>query len=213
MWVLLFKILRAEIVERRAEIIAPRILRWLLLASIFLLPIFCTLEISHAASVDIVSKRGRGEITLSGEIVPRDALKLWQALITANRRGLKVLSIRLNSGGGNVRESVTILRIVKFARLVTVVSQSDTCSSSCFLIFAAGKSRIVYPKARIGVHAASDDLDWKTDRSLRGTLAAARIAQRLRVPREIRFKMIRTPPTEMAWLRRSELLKMKTVFR
>jgi hypothetical protein len=121
-------------------------------------------------------------------------------------------TISLNSEGGNVRESVSILRMVKSAGLTTVVGRRHTCASSCFLIFAAGKSKIVYPKSRIGVHAASDEVDWQTARSLRGTLAVIRIAKFLRFPRRIRHKMLTTPPTQIAWLRRSGLQKMQTDF-
>ena len=58
-----------------------------------------------------------------------------------------------------------------------IVGKNDTCASSCFLIFAAGRSKAVYPHSRIGVHAASDDLDWKSKRSLRALIAAVRIAR------------------------------------
>ncbi len=169
--------------------------------------------VSYAANVVTEAEMGRGIVALSGEIVPGDALSLRQAISDAVGRGLHISAIRLNSVGGSVRESVGILRIVRAAGLTTVVGRSDTCASSCFLIFAAGKSKIVYPKARIGVHAASDELNWKTARSLRGTRAVIRIAQRLRVPLAIRNKILKTPPTEMAWLGRLELEKMATSFR
>jgi hypothetical protein len=187
-------------------------LRWLLPALLFWLSTLSSIAVSRAANFAIEATRGGGTISLSGEIIPGDASKFRQALNDAASEGLHIAIISLNSEGGNVRESVSILRLVKSVRLTTVVSRRHTCASSCFLIFAAGKSKIVYPKSRIGVHAASDEVNWQTARSLRGTLAVIRIAKLLGVPGRIRHKMLTTPPTQIVWLRPSDLQKMQTSF-
>ena len=170
-----------------------------------------TVSNTHAANVS--TELNVGLVSLSGEIVPGDALNVRQAIDEAVSGGAPIKSIRLNSKGGNVRESVTVLRTIRSAGLATIVGKGDTCASSCFLIFAAGKSKVVYSKARIGVHAASEDGQWKTERALRANRAVIRIAHLLNVPSAVRYKMRSTPPSEMAWLGRNELREMQTTFR
>ena len=115
-------------------------------------------------------------------------------------------SLRLNSEGGNLLEAVRLADAVRFARMSTNVGQSATCSSACFLIFAAGETKNASNSARIGVHGASE----KGVVSRAATTSMADVAKELDVPWSIIRRMINTPPGEVEWLSLTDLRLMGT---
>ena len=101
------------------------------------------LSVSIAAAAEIKSfnlKDDSVEISISGSIAPGDADLLKARIKEANDAGKLVTSLRLNSEGGNLVESVRLADAVRFAKMSTNVGQSATCASACFLIFAAGET-------------------------------------------------------------------------
>ena len=159
-----------------------------------------------AATVrSFVSKEGKAIISINGEIVQGDVQALKEAIRTANEANRLVSGIRLNSIGGNLRAGVEMAEIVRFAKVATVVANSATCASACFLIFAAGSEKFASHSAQVGVHGASDSDGSETVRSGAATVSMARVAKELGVSETIIGKMVVTPPSQMVWLSASDL--------
>ncbi len=117
------------------------------------------LSVSIAAAAEIKPVKlsdDRVEISVTGEIAPGDADLLRAHIKAANDAGKQVTSLRLNSDGGNLLESVLLAEVVKSTKISTNVGRNATCASACFLIFAAGATKYANYRARIGVHGAAD---------------------------------------------------------
>ena len=167
------------------------------------------LSVSIAAAAEIKSfnlKDDSVEISISGSIAPGDADLLKARIKEANDAGKLVTSLRLNSEGDNLVESVRLADAVRFAKMSTNVGQSATCASACFLIFAAGETKYANISARIGVHGASE----KGVVSRAATTSMADVAKALDVPWSIIRRMINTPPGEVEWLSLADLRLMGT---
>jgi hypothetical protein len=157
-----------------------------------------------------VTRDGRVIIFMSGDIDVGDTEALKAAIKVANDAGKLVSSLRLNSIGGNLLESVKLAEIVKFAKMATNVGQGATCASACFLVFAAGETKFANYNAKIGVHGASDETGEETVQSGAATVSMARVAKELGVPPAIIGRMVVTPPSEMVWLSPTDLQSMGT---
>jgi hypothetical protein len=93
-------------------------------------------EFALGATITAVdSKDGKTRLDLVGDITPGDA----EALKLANSANRIVVTIRLNSKGGNLLESVNIADIVQKGKIATSVTSNSECASACFVIFAAGR--------------------------------------------------------------------------
>lgn len=168
-------------------------------------------EIALAANISAVdSKDGKTRLDLVGDIVPGDAEILKLAIQKANSAGRVVVTIRLNSRGGNLLESVAIADIVRKGKIATSVLSNSTCASACFVIFAAGNEKYAHYTAQIGVHGASDQAGQETLQSSAATVGMARVIKELGVPAGIVGKMVVTPPDQMVWLTVDELRSMET---
>lgn len=119
----------------------------------------------------------------------------------------KLVGIAIDSGGGSILEAEGLAQTVRNTGLATMVAGGNTCASACFLIFAAGKMRIVQEGARVGVHSVSEEGE-ETITAQAVTTMAARDARAYNVPPAIIGKMVSTPPTQMAWLTREDLVSM-----
>jgi hypothetical protein len=156
----------------------------------------------------IDSKDKKTRVDLVGEIVEGDADRFKAIVKEANDAQRIVVTIRLNSIGGNLLESVRIAEVVKFGRIATAVLSNSTCASACFIIFAAGQEKYAHYTARVGVHGASDERGEETIQSGAATVKMGRVVQGLGVPAAIVGKMVVTPPSEMVWLSVDELRAM-----
>jgi hypothetical protein len=122
-----------------------------------------------------------------------------------------ISGIRLSSPGGNVAEGFNLARIVRIAKMATIVPDGATCASACFIVFAAGSGKPVGYAARIGVHAAaSDGSQHETDQSRAATIIMARVVKELGVPPGIIGQMVVTPPNQVVWLSPDDLRSVGT---
>jgi hypothetical protein len=169
---------------------------------------------AHAATIGYDGANGGfSALTIDGEIIPGDMQRLenaYAALSPAQRK--KIMSIDLNSPGGNVVESIKIAAFVHSHKLWTMVGAGDgkmkVCASACFYIFAQGFIRGVVLPAAIGVHSVSID-GAETSESARVTLAVMRLlALDGKVPDAILGKMALAPPGAMIWLTADDLRTM-----
>lgn len=87
-------------------------------------------------------------LRLTGAIGEGDADRFAEAL----DRESGVLSVRLNSPGGSVRDALAIGRLLRAADLDTGMDAQDICFSACPYVLAAGTARRVDAAARVGVH-------------------------------------------------------------
>jgi hypothetical protein len=180
---------------------------WIIAASLL---VGCA-AIARAASISAVDSRdGKTRIDLAGEIVPGDSDTLKLAIQKANNANRVVVTIRLNSKGGNLLESANIADVVRKGKIATSVLSNSECASACFIIFAAGHEKFAHYTAQIGVHGASDENGRETTVSNAATVGMARIIKDLGVPASIVGKMVVTPPDQMVWLTVDDLRSMET---
>jgi hypothetical protein len=150
-------------------------------------------------------------LALSGEITPGDADRLLAEVKGAMNDRRVIAGIRLSSPGGNVGEGFNLARIVRDAKIATIVPDRATCASACFIVFAAGSEKFADHTARVGVHgAASDRSQHETDQSRAATIIMARVVKELGVPPGIIGQMVVTPPDQMVWLSPDDLRSMGT---
>lgn len=93
----------------------------------------------HSADVFLEKTR----LNIVGEIRAGDAERVAQSAIeqvTKNGRG--VVSVWVNSPGGDVAEAIRIADLVAGMKPTVTVAKGGGCASACFLIFLAGYERI-----------------------------------------------------------------------
>jgi len=93
-------------------------------------------------------------LQLSGEI-PLGITKSVAAILASNPQ---IETLSLSSGGGNIYEARGLAKLVRDARLDTLVV--DECSSACTIAFIGGVSRRLAPGARLGFHQYKVDATY-----------------------------------------------------
>lgn len=171
----------------------------------------CFTSPSTAANLTTyVSKEGKVVAVLTGEITPGDTDQFQRIIKTANDSGKVVSGIRLNSPGGNLLEGMKLADAIRFAKIASVVPNGSTCTSACFIAFAAGAEKFVSYNASVGVHGASDANGQESVGSNAATVTMAKIVKELGVPADIIGRMVVTPPDQMVWLSPNNLRAMGT---
>jgi hypothetical protein len=166
---------------------------------------------AEAADITAVDSRdGKTRLTLSGEVAPGDNEAIKAQIKKANQTGRIVVTLRLDSIGGNLLEGVEIADTVRQAKMATAILSGAKCASACFVIFAAGNEKYAHYSASVGVHGASDASGQETTSANAATVSMAKIVRRLGVPTNIIGKMVVTPPSQMVWLTPDDLKSMGT---
>jgi hypothetical protein len=150
-------------------------------------------------------------ISVDGEIVEGDGKAFESVISRTEAQGYSVSVVLLNSIGGSLFEGIDIARTIRKAAIKTVVASAETCASVCFFAFAAGSTRTVYSGARVGVHAAANELGQETPSSSAGTAAMGRIAEILGLPSAIVARIIATPSSQIFWLTKAHFAEMGAV--
>lgn len=165
----------------------------------------------------------RGCVLAIGEIDAETA-EAFQRFVRANdiRPGALVV---LDSGGGNLVESLALGVAFRKAGLDTTVQSYDraarsfraagTCASACVYAFLGGVERSVAARARLGVHqvAAASDETWTlsaSDSQWLMSLAAVHLG-RMGARLELLTLALRTRPNDMRWLSDEELVRYAIV--
>lgn len=141
-------------------------------------------------------------IGISGEIRDGDFEKFRTFL---RRPGnLKAFSnyIWLDSQGGNVIEALKFAELFEKSSASVVVGSESRCYSACFLLFASGSDRVLYPFAELGVHRMAAQAPGLSDAARNGLVQAISskvygylLAQGM--PQAVLDEMQGTPPTSM----------------
>lgn len=162
-------------------------------------------------------------IAAVGEIDSRSAQD-FQRFARANGVGPGDL-VALDSGGGNLVESLALGAAFRSAGVATTVRAHDrrtgafrdtgACASACVYAFLGGVERSVAPRARLGVHqvAAATDETWMlsaSDSQWLMSLAAVHMG-RMGARLELLTLALRTRPNDMRWLSNEELVRYAVV--
>ena len=153
-------------------------------------------------------------ITIEGSIAPGDYQKLVDVALSSGGAH----TLWLASPGGNLSEALRMGRLIRslgfevrvpFSKAEPVVilknPANNTCSSSCFLLYAAGVSR---RGSVLGIHRPSLPADEYFSLGLDGAVAAHRVIDRavagyleeMGVPSKYTSVMLSTNASEMVWL-------------
>ncbi|WP_082766870.1 ATP-dependent Clp protease proteolytic subunit [Bosea sp. PAMC 26642] len=171
--------------------------------SILLVLVICATA-SHADSGWIMGKNWK-YIYQYGEINEDTVDNMERGLYLAERAGTKVDTIYLKSPGGSVRAAYQIIEMINKNNIRVVVRSMNECHSACFLIFAGSKRRFAEPSAKLGVHWASVNGDWKPGVSATGKMIEE--FMRWGVPESVVDKLIFTGE-EIKLLNRFEIRLM-----
>lgn len=143
----------------------------------------------------------------SGPIEKGDVKKFRKYIFDGRKRN-SISRIELNSPGGNLEEAMRIGRFIRSQEPITVtVSPENMCASSCLMLLAGAKSRLIFKNARIYIHrpyldAQTNDYD-KLIKDVRGELVD--YLREMNVPDSLAERMMAIPPDEMKLLTREEL--------
>lgn len=167
---------------------------------------------SQAMAADIVlrpvnksnPREGALAIYYSGPVTPGDAQRLSRVIAQAEAGRRPILGIFLNSPGGLIREAILMAHDIRATGHTTIVASNYECASACFLLVAAGREKLIFRGAKIGVHSASEK-GIETPDSAAATLSMAREAAQLGVPDSVIGHMVATRASGMQWLTRDEL--------
>ncbi len=129
-----------------------------LLSAFFVAAIFCS-QPGTASAADFSQQPegtfGPVSIGIWGEIKDGDFERFRDFLLRPGN--LKAYSnyIWLDSQGGNVIEAMKFANLFEKSSASVVVGSESRCYSACFLLFAGGVDRVLYPFAELGVHRLS----------------------------------------------------------
>lgn len=152
--------------------------------------------------------QGDYAVILNGEFTPGTARSFTNRVEKMIAEGKSVSGVFLNSPGGLIEEGVMVSNAVRNYNLSSFVLPNEYCASACFLALAAGKSKVVDIRARIGVHSAVNGLGQVTEHSRDATRTMARVSAKYGVSPDIIERMETTPSNQMAWLTADELKGM-----
>jgi hypothetical protein len=145
-------------------------------------------------------------INATGEIEKGDATKL-EALVRDHglASGFDDYTVRLNSPGGLLLEGMEIGKVIRAARLETLVAHNEQCASACALAFLGGTRRYATGTgvgrrmefgAALGFHGFCSPTDTVQLES--ETLSAARVASGLILEYAAEMKSV-----DLGWLART----------
>ncbi len=160
-------------------------------------------QITHEADGDFDWYFVIGDLELAdGEI--------FQRQVQTTLRPGKTGAVVLNSAGGSVVASYTMVKTIVDHGLATLVPKTANCYSACFAIFMAGSERLAHPGSNLGVHRIS--VDSQDDVHAKGfSVDMGELYRALNVPPAIRLAMLETPPSEMYVLSQEEKRQISTM--
>src|SRR4051812_25457360 len=182
--------------------------RWfgscLAVIAVWLTPAMAT----QGAPVDAAGAAGlKHVLQLRSLIGPDSTARVQRLLGAATKAGSSVFGVSLDSAGGTLELGAELARLVAAVGLDTYVEDGATCSSACFLVFAAGKRKFASYGARIGVQSGKYP-EGDPSRAAAETEEMRRLLGALGVPPSIITKMAQTPNEKVVWLSVPELRSM-----
>ena len=145
---------------------------------------------------------GPVSVLIQGEIKAGD-FERFQAFMLQPRH-LKAYAnyVWLDSRGGDLPEAMKFARLLEKSNASVVVGPDGKCYSACFMLFAAGADRWLYPFGELGVHqiaVSSSQLDRSQTRSIAQAVSSdvAAYLTRQGIPATLIERMMNTPHTSL----------------
>ena len=130
--------------------------RWLL---IFLAAGLGFTFVKPAAAADFARQEadqfGPVSIALKGQIKPGDYDRFKDFLLLPGNLKAYTNYVWLDSTGGNLTEAMKFASLFEKSSASVVVGPNGKCYSACFMMFASGVDRWLYPFGELGVHQVS----------------------------------------------------------
>ncbi len=176
-----------------------------LLSAFFAAAVFCSQPVTARAAEFTQLPAGTFgplAIGISGEIRDGDFEKFRTFLLRPGNLKGYTNYIWLDSQGGNVIEAMKFAELFEKSRVSVVVGSESRCYSACFLLFAGGTDRVLYPFAELGVHRMAASAPGMSDAARNGLIQAISskvygylLAQGM--PQAVIDEMQATPATSM----------------
>ena len=162
---------------------------------------------AQAATYKIVPLDNGDVIAIDGDIVYGDEATLDARLAEVANAGHTLAGIGLNSLGGNVYAAESMAITIAKHGYTVMVGNGDVCASSCVLMLAAGKEKLVMADAQVGVHNAAV-LGKEDANAAKVTLLMIADLKEYGVPPAILGKMAMTGNKSVEWLTADDLRSM-----
>jgi hypothetical protein len=167
---------------------------------------FCTVACLVLAAIPSVVRSatitheplGKGVelIRISGEISSGDENKFR---VLALRYDKAVVA--LNSDGGELSPALEIGKAIHIRDYDTFVIDGDYCASACALIWVAGSTRLLEPRANIGFHASYFEKNGRKVESGVANALVGRYLTQLELPERAIVYATTADPTSIRWLK------------
>lgn len=119
------------------------------------------------ARIELERRAGQCELTLTGDIDQNAVQRLSQSLNRLEQQSCTERWLVLNAPHGQIGAAVTMGAMLRNRNFNTRVAPGSECLTSCVLVFAAGRERVLASTpslARIGISRVPPDADFSTQR-------------------------------------------------
>lgn len=119
------------------------------------------------ARIELERRAGACELTLTGEIDQNAVNRLAQSLSRLEQQSCSERWMVLNAPSGQIGAAVTMGAMLRNRNFNTRVAAGSECLTSCVLVFAAGRERVLGsnpPLARLGISRVPPDADFGASR-------------------------------------------------
>ncbi len=164
-----------------------------------------------------------GALLVTGTIMPGSAGQFAAAL---DQFGEYVKTVALDSPGGSVEDALAMGRLIRDEGFATSVAAGSLCASSCPLVFAGGKARVVASGSVVAVHqiyaAAPADSSFASRLAAAGgamrdaqtmTAEISRYLIEMGVDPEVWLRALETPPDRLSYFSATDLIRLKLATR
>jgi hypothetical protein len=164
-----------------------------------------------------------GALLVTGTIMPGSA---DQFAASVEQFGEYVKTVALDSPGGSVEDALAMGRLIRAKGFATSVAAGSLCASSCPLVFAGGKARLVAPSSVVAVHqiyaAAPADTSFASRLAAAGgamrdaqtmTAEISRYLIEMGVDPEVWLRALETPPDRLSYFSATDLIRLKLATR
>ncbi|OWK25572.1 hypothetical protein AJ87_08830 [Rhizobium yanglingense] len=117
------------------------------LGTFFIIALICQVNCLGAAAMTFntsVLPNGIHVLVGSGEILPGDDDKLVKMI---NEGSAEDRVVAFDSPGGDLIESLSLARTIRYYGFEAVVPSNSRCASACFFLFTGAQFRYVFPAA------------------------------------------------------------------
>lgn len=119
------------------------------------------------ARIELERRAGQCELTLTGDIDQNAVQRLSQSLNRLEQQRCTERWLVLNAPHGQIGAAVTMGAMLRNRNFNTRVAPGSECLTSCVLVFAAGRERVLASTpslARIGISRVPPDADFDVQR-------------------------------------------------